>query len=337
VTGPLVLVVGLSGSVLVFRTPLEELERGGPIVVRPRGSMASIDRIAGAALATDPAATLHALRLPDTPEAPVLVELRRGQRRLDVAVDPYTSRVLRARAPDRSVLVAVHALHAALHAGRAGGVLVGLLGLGLIVESVTGLWLCWPAARRRPLAGGGRRDGGGPDGSSWTGRPGAVHVVVGGLSVGLGVIVALTGSVLALAGGSALAGTMVTGPQPSSHRPANLDLIASRAESALPGGRITALVTGAGGATIRVDKRLAPGSAGAVIVDRATGEIVAVRVNERQTGVRELVRRLHAGDLAGWPSRVAWALVGLALPVLSITGYLLAGRRVTGRGTAGAP
>jgi uncharacterized iron-regulated membrane protein len=48
------------------------------------------------------------------------VVLVSGSEELDVAVDPYTVRVLGARARDRSALAAVYSLHTALHAGRAG-------------------------------------------------------------------------------------------------------------------------------------------------------------------------------------------------------------------------
>ena len=71
--------------------------------------------------------------------------------------------------------------------------------------------------------------------------------------------------------------------------------------------------------TIRVEKR-AP--MGAVRVDRATGAIVEVQAGAAR-GSRDLIMRLHAGDFAGFPSRISYALVGLAVPVLSITGYLI--------------
>lgn len=39
-----------------------------------------------------------------------------------------------------------------------------------------------------------------------------------------------------------------------------------------------------------------------------------------------LLRRLHYGDFAGWASRTVYAALGLALPVLAITGYVLVAR-----------
>src|SRR5204863_261466 len=84
-------------------------------------------------------------------------------------------RVIGARAPERSLLVAVRSLHAAFHAGRAGALLVALLGVWLVVEGATGLWLYGASVTRRPRA---------------PGR--AVHRVVGACSLAVGAIVGLT-------------------------------------------------------------------------------------------------------------------------------------------------
>jgi uncharacterized iron-regulated membrane protein len=61
-----------------------------------------------------------------------------------------------------------------------------------------------------------------------------------------------------------------------------------------------------------------------VVLDRETLAVVAVR--PASSGAWDLVRRLHYGDFAGWPSRLTWTLAGLALPALTITGYLAATR-----------
>jgi uncharacterized iron-regulated membrane protein len=73
--------------------------------------------------------------------------------------------------------------------------------------------------------------------------------------------------------------------------------------------------------TVRVET-----STGAVVVDRQTGRVASVHGTERR-GAWHVLRRLHYGDFAGWPSRVAYAFVGLALPVLAVTGYLISARR----------
>src|SRR5438876_673199 len=112
---------------------------------------ASLDAVVAAAVVGQPGAEPRALRLPARPDQPYRVELTVGGRRLDVAIDPSTLRVVDTRAPERSLLVAVRSLHAAFHAGRAGALLVGLLGVWLVVEGVTGLWLYGPWSGPRAI------------------------------------------------------------------------------------------------------------------------------------------------------------------------------------------
>ena len=54
------------------------------------------------------------------------------------------------QAPERSPLVAVRSLHASLHAGRVGTVVVGVLGLALVAEGVTGTLARWSRAPTPP-------------------------------------------------------------------------------------------------------------------------------------------------------------------------------------------
>jgi uncharacterized iron-regulated membrane protein len=189
----------------------------------------------------------------------------------------------------------------------------GLLGLWLVVESVTGLWLCWPSRRRRPqLLGPPTRE---------RRLHYALHSLVGWLSLALGVVVAVTGTALALASALGLGYSRDAELGLAAHASARLDMIAERAERAMPGGPIRALIAESGGA-VRVEKLT-----GTVIVDRDAGRVVAVRTEPPRAGSWDVVRRLHYGDFAGWASRLLYALVGLALPLLSITGYLISARR----------
>jgi uncharacterized iron-regulated membrane protein len=40
-----------------------------------------------------------------------------------------------------------------------------------------------------------------------------------------------------------------------------------------------------------------------------------------------VLRRLHHGDFAGWTSRIVYAAAGVTMPLLAITGYVIAARR----------
>jgi len=294
--GPVAVVLGLSGATLVFRAELDTLG-GMPAVTS--GAPRPLDAIRAAALLTEPSGEVRALRLPVAVGQPYHVEIVHGDRRVDVAVDPVTLRVLERRAPERSVLAAVHALHARFHAGRLGAAAVALVGVVLVVESVVGLWLYGPRRLRR-----GRGSRG-------------LHRVVGAVSLAVGLVVGLTGVALALLDAATRAGPVATGGL------AGLDALAAGATAAMPGGTLTTLAV-EGHELARADLRVVGGAA-TVLLDRRTAAVVAVRPVSSD-GAWGLVRRLHYGDFAGWPSRAAWTLAGLALPVLTITGYLLASR-----------
>ena len=62
------------------------------------------------------------------------------------------------------------------------------------------------------------------------------------------------------------------------------------------------------------------------VVVGATGALLAFGTVLGATDAPALLRRLHAGDFAGWASRLVYAAIGLALPVLAITGYMLVAR-----------
>src|SRR5439155_1222816 len=211
VTGPLLLVLGLSGSALVFGPELEQALDGPPVIATTATSAPSLDAVVAAAVVGQPGAEPRALRLPARPDQPYRVELTVGGRRLDVAIDPSTLRVVDTRAPEPSL-------------------------------------------------------------------------ATGGLT--------------------------------------RLDFVAERVPAH---GRITALVAGPGH-RVRVDARKPDGGVGSVVVDGDSGAIVATGVASTRDAW-DVVRRLHAGDFAGWASRLVYAGVGLALPMLSITGFLISTRR----------
>jgi uncharacterized iron-regulated membrane protein len=300
-------VLGLSGAVLVFRPELEEALSGPPAVARSTAAP-SLDAVVRAALSGHPHAEPREIRIPASPDRPYRVRLHHGGQRLDVAVDPSTLRVVASRAPERSVFAAVHALHGVLHAGVAGAAVVGVLGLWLVVEGLTGLWLYGPSVAPRTAAG--RRVG------SRT-----VHRVVGAASLAVGVVLGLTGALLAAA-------TVASSPAPTPPgAPAasglvRLDAMAARIETVVPGARLLALVAGPDG-SVRADVHAA--GTGKTITVRVAGEAVAAA--GARSGGWELVRRLHAGDFGGGLPRVVYAAVGLALPVLAITGFVISARR----------
>jgi len=266
----------------------------------------SLDAVVSSALLAHPGGEARALRLPLRADRPYRVLIQQGEQRLDVAVDPVTLRVIGARSPERSVFVAVRSLHGAFHSGRVGAAVVGLLGVWLVVESLTGLWLYGPSVGTR-------------------GRSRSLHRLVGALSLALAVLIGITGALLAI--GAAL-GLLVAGAPgiPSGQGLRRLDAAAARIEAARPGARIMALVAEGDGDTLGVDVRAAGSTAVSTIrLDSRTGAML--EASGRPRSGWDLVRRLHAGEFAGVGSRLVYTLAGLALPLLSITGLVAAVRR----------
>ena len=297
--GPVVLLLGLSGTALVFRDELDDA-LGPPRAVTRAGPARALDAVAAAALVTEPGGQARALRIPAGDGRPYRVEIVHGARRVDVAVDPITLRVVDSRAPERSVLAAVRSLHAGFHAGRPGAIAVALVGAAIVVESATGIWLYGPRLFRR--AQGAR------------GRSRRLHRVAGGCSLALGLVLGVTGVALALAGAAS-----APSPLPPPGELAGLDTLAARAAAAVPGGRLASLAAVNG--VVRAEVRAKDARLTTVLLERDTARVVA-----SPGGVLELIRRLHYGDFAGWLSRGLWALAGLALAVLTVTGYLAATR-----------
>ena len=309
VTGSFLVMLGLSGAALVLGPELDDALIGGRPSVSAAGPAASLDAVVAAARARYPGSELRFLRLPETPERPVRVEMRAGRDRLEVLVDPRTARVLRGRVYERSVLVAVHSLHARLHAGRAGALVVALLGVVLVAESLTGIWLC------RPWGRGTRRRSGFE-----------LHRVLGAASLTLNVLVALTGVLLAVAGTRAFPeanGEPASRSGVAAH--ASLDAAVALAQKALPDARVGGVGVSDAEGVLRVEMFPASGLGltGPVPVLVRNGEVVAVGDSGGAGAwAWRLVRRLHDGDFAGWFSRGLWVVLGLSVAVLAVTGYL---------------
>ncbi|MFB6248272.1 MAG: PepSY-associated TM helix domain-containing protein [Salinibacter sp.] len=144
--GGLLIVISVSGSALVFKDTLDRRLRPDLLRVAPGGERVSLDRVMDAVQAAHPEAQPRLIEMPFDAAAPVTVWLAGDNRH--VYVDPYRGRVLGARAADAGVMNTISRLHISLLAGDTGLLLVGVVGLLLIVITLTGLVLWWPRRLR---------------------------------------------------------------------------------------------------------------------------------------------------------------------------------------------
>ncbi|HSE05158.1 MAG TPA: PepSY-associated TM helix domain-containing protein [Methylomirabilota bacterium] len=187
------LLVSVSGAVLVFRPELDDLVFDGPVTVPPGGGRAPLEALLDAGQAAHPRLTPVTLTLPARDGQPARLRLERPAGEVvEVLLDPASARVRGSRWLERSPLHALRALHTELYLGGPGRVVIAALGLLLVLQGATGLFLWWPFTRRPrrgfTIRGGRRRRVLGYD----------LHKVIGIASLAFHVPVALTGALLAL-------------------------------------------------------------------------------------------------------------------------------------------
>ena len=196
------LLVSVSGAALVFRPELDDVVFDGPVRVARGGVGAPLLALLDAGQAAHPGMTPVSLTRPARDDLPARLRLERpGSEIVEVLLDPSSARVLGSRWLERSPLHALRALHTELYLGGRGRLMVGALGLLLVLQGVTGLFLWWPFTRRLPRGFTIRR------GWRWRVVGYDLHKVIGIASLAFHVPVALTGAVLSLSPGA--------GPAPS--------------------------------------------------------------------------------------------------------------------------
>ncbi len=247
----------LSGVVLAWRPELDRAthpERYAGLHQGPPLGPAAL--IAAASQAFGPEATVDRLNFAAQPDAPVVATLAGPGGRRSAWIDPATGKVLaKGRLSDPMVVLA-HDLHEQLFLPRFGRLVVGILGLFLLTQVLTGLWLWWP------------RSGGVLEGLSWRRSrflDARVHYLVGFCSAIPLAILAATGVLLAFplhGPQQRLAGPPrappAGGAEPSAALSADQALAASR--SLAPGASIWRRQTGVPGVGRKIIVTRAPGA-----------------------------------------------------------------------------
>jgi uncharacterized iron-regulated membrane protein len=190
------LLASVSGAALVFRAELDDAVFGGPVRVPAGRERAPLPALREAGRAAHPGLTPVTLTLPGSDGQPARLRLVGSGEVVEVLLDPASARVLGSRWLERSPLHALHALHTELYLGARGRLVVGALGLLLVLQGATGLFLWWPFTRRLSRGFTIRR------GRRWRVLGYDLHKVIGIASLAFHVPVALTGVLLALSSGA---------------------------------------------------------------------------------------------------------------------------------------
>lgn len=344
-------VIGVTGSILVFREDFEAMANPWRNMATT-GVRASPASVVASVRAAFPYARLVSLAAP-VPSNPVYVALLQGRGRYfgsaSVAIHPQSARVLgrmpRGLAPNMAWLGVVRNVHETLLAGRVGRQINGLLAATLVAINLTGIVVWWPGAiawtraLRIDFARGWRRvnfD---------------LHRAVGFWTMAIVSFWGVSGFYFGWSGEgrrlvdriSPLVSTVSPSirvqprPQPPA---ADLDLMLATTASLDPGATLRTIAFPSGrSAPIEISMQR-PGTRGAEFADTLyfdpwDGQCLGIwKYGVNQSIGDWLVWSqipLHFGTFWGVGVKIVWALLGLSIPLLSVTGLLMYWNRVLRR------
>jgi uncharacterized iron-regulated membrane protein len=340
VTGALLLVISLSGSVLVFHDEIDQALNPELLTVPVAGQRLPLNGLYAQAASQYPRAeAIRFRRLPLQEGQALEMNITEAGKYTLLYLDPYTGRVVGQRQRYTFLVDFLLRLHYSLFLGGAGEIFVALLAVALVGSAATGLFIyrkyIWKVLLFRvPLAG-----------KNWRVLSSGLHRIVGVWSLLFNVLIAVTGFYLHYPT-LAVAFQPQAEPEPVS-RPfrlsLSLDRLVAQGTRVLPGlvPRSINLPAGPGGAIVLYGS--VPGApllspyGNWVAFDALTGSVTEVYDLRRQSlGARldSALGTLHFGYYGGIAVKILYVLLGLTPAFLSLTGALLWWRRKQTRSRA---
>lgn len=329
--GVLLLVIGLTGSALVFQEPLDR--QLYPYLYSPSSRSAdSLDRVMAAARTYHPDSEPTAIRVGKGHVYSVGFETADRQY-LEVFVDPVEYRVRGSRVWEHSAIGVLYRLHYQLLLGETGGWITGITALLLVGLGITGvaLWPGWKKWRAGVTL-------------RWRSRPHIVafdlHKLSGILSAVYLVLLGVTGAAFMFYAPFQTAVYVLTGTQrprdavstPSRGRKSlALDVLVVKASPVMAGARLTELsLPGKPEGVVRLRAEFSgegPASRRLRIeMDRYSGSVLRVQDGRRPNAAEAVLNwigPLHFGNYGGVFTQVMYVFVGLAPGGLFLTGFWL--------------
>ena len=336
--------MGLSGSLSIYREELDELLNPQLVIEEPQGKYQSLDRIMASVHAAHPNRYgSWTLEMPRSPHGMITAWYDKPTETffelyapLMVSVNPYTGEVVASRFWGKTATTWLLDLHTQLRLDRFGWNAVGILGLLLIVSCGTGLYLWWPGIREIGQALKVRQCAG------MMQLAFDLHRLLGLFSAVALLLLAFTGFLLSypsvleiLAGSSGMehgqTGRNITSTAIPNNHPTGLAAASFVAQGPFPRAELRRVTTPAGDTGIyRINLRQSseinqrhPYTT--VWVDRWSGQIKEVR-NPAKFSKGEIfatwIWPLHTGEALGATGRFVWFLAGLSLFVLYVSGLL---------------
>ncbi len=147
ILGVLVVLIGVTGSLLIYEDELDTLLNPDLFRVQPGETYLPYDEIIAAAAAVSPDHLQpgYLSRLDDSPARPVVVTLQGDtSEEVQVFINPYTAEVLGTRS-GLSSMALIRRLHGDLALGSIGEDIIGVLSIVMAFMCVMGLVVWWPS------------------------------------------------------------------------------------------------------------------------------------------------------------------------------------------------
>jgi uncharacterized iron-regulated membrane protein len=336
--------LGLSGSVSVYREELDGLLNPRLVIDQPQGKYQSLDKIMAAVKSAHPQRYgSWTLEMPQSPHSMMTAWYEKPRETyfelyapLMVSVNPYTAEVVASRFWGQTLTTWIADLHTQLQLGSIGWQAVGALGLILMVSIGTGLTLWWPG---------------------WRGVGQALkinftagvmqlnfdsHRLLGLLAApalllltSTGILLSYPGVLESLAGAPGMAhgetGREIVSTATPNNHPTSLEAAEFVARGSFPRSVLRRVTTPAGDTGIyRINLRQ-PGEINqrhpftTVWIDRWSGQTREVRNPSSFTSGQTLatwIWPLHTGEALGPKGRFAWFIAGQSLFLLYVTGMV---------------
>jgi len=341
--GLLLVLSGLTGSLLVFREEIEELVYPELMKTAPRDEPVPVQAVLESIGRAYPQDRPFSMRLPRTPQQTYMVRMN-GAHDLLVYADPYSGKILGALRQEDTVTGWIALLHTQFLSGERGETLLGIGALLLVCMGVTGIILWWP--RNGKISQGFKIQWS----AHWKRVNFDLHRASGIYAAIFLLITALTGislvfnkSVAGLINAVTQSPARTTPPLSEPLRAGMLtpplDVLLQQADHFVPAATMTWInFPQTPRAPWVVRKKLPqeshPNGRNFIYLDQHTGRVLQVENTlEASLGTRinNVLYPIHIGVIGGTSTRILQVIVGLAPMVLFITGFVMWKNRRKGK------
>jgi uncharacterized iron-regulated membrane protein len=333
------LLIGVTGSVLVFREEIVHRISPDPTIVASSADK-SLERMIEAIRSQRPGWTIWAIEAPRRADAPwSSYMVQRGGSGRSVFVHP-DGQILGERHLEGTWFELVERFHSNLLIRNGGRWYNGVAGLALAALSLTGFYLWWPGRGQWSSAFRIVRT------SNWKGVIYDLHRVGGAVTLAFTLMFCITGAYFTWPAlyRNLIASVLPTKQKapafkvPSATTRQTLDTLVAAAQRAVPDGVLVRVVeVESARQPVRVVFRHGTVEqsykTSDVVLDPISGSIVEVNAYaDRRAGdtLANFIGPLHTGHFSGLAVKIVWASMGMVLPLMFITGIVMWCNRVVG-------